>query len=316
MPRAAHFGDWIALLALTLMWGTAFMFNELALASFPPSVLVAGRILIATAVLFAFMRANGIRLPPLGRAWIPLLVMAVLGNVLPFQLIAWAQQYIDSSMAGILMAVMPLFVLTLAHFLLPGSKLTPYRVVGFVVGFAGVVTIIGPEALRGLDKNTTLWGAIAVLGAALSYSLNSIYARRLGATNPVQLSAGMLVAASLLSLPGAAVDVPGIASPSVAAMASLAVLGLLSTGLATLLYFRLVQGPGPTFLSFVNYLVPPCAVLAGALFLDETVSSSVYVGLCLILSGIAFSELGARFNDVFRLRRLAAMRTRTVRSKA
>ena len=222
MPRAAHFGDWVALLALTLMWGTAFMFNELALASFPPSVLVAGRILIATAVLFAFMRANGIRLPPIGRAWVPLLVMAVLGNVLPFQLIAWAQQYIDSSLAGILMAVMPLFVLTLAHFLLPGSRLTPYRVVGFVVGFAGVVTIIGPEALRGLDNNTALWGAVAVLGAALSYSLNSIYARRLGATNPVQLSAGMLVAASLLSLPGAAVDVPGIVSPSVAATASLA----------------------------------------------------------------------------------------------
>jgi len=94
------------------------------------------------------------------------------------------------------------------------------------------------------------------------------------------------------------------------------VLGLLSTGLATLIYFRLVQGPGPTFLSFVNYLVPPCAVLMGALFLDESVSSSVYVGLCLILSGIAFSELGARFNNVFRLRRLAAMRTRAVRSKA
>lgn len=316
MPRAAHFGDWVALLALTLMWGTAFMFNELALASFPPSVLVAGRILIATAVLFAFMRANGIRLPPIGRAWVPLLVMAVLGNVLPFQLIAWAQQHIDSSLAGILMAVMPLFVLTLAHFLLPGSKLTLYRVVGFVVGFAGVVTIIGPEALRGLDENTALWGSVAVLGAALSYSLNSIYARRLGAANAVQLSAGMLVAASLLSLPGAAVNVPDIVSPSVAAMASLLVLGLLSTGLATLLYFRLVQGPGPTFLSFVNYLVPPCAVLAGALFLDETVSSSVYVGLCLILSGIAFSELGARFSSVFRFRRLAAVRSRFVRGKA
>lgn len=316
MPRAAHFGDWVALLALTLLWGTAFMFNELALASFSPSVLVAGRILIATAVLYAFMRANGIRLPPLGRAWIPLLVMAVLGNVLPFQLIAWAQQYIDSSLAGILMAVMPLFVLTLAHFLLPGSKLTPYRVVGFVVGFAGVVTIIGPEALRGLDKNTALWGAVAVLGAALSYSLNSIYARRLGATNPVQLSAGMLVAASLLSLPGAALDVPGIVSPGIAATASLVVLGLLSTGVATVLYFRLVQGPGPAFLSFVNYLVPPCAVLAGALFLDETVSPSVYVGLSLILSGIAVSELGARFNDVFRFRRQAAVRTGTARGKA
>ncbi len=316
MPRAAHFGDWVALLALTLMWGTAFMFNELALASFSPSVLVAGRIIIAAAVLVAFMRANGIRLPPVGRGWIPLLVMAILGNVLPFQLIAWAQQHIDSSLAGILMAVMPLFVLTLAHFLLPGSRLTPYRVVGFVVGFAGVVTIIGPEALRGLDDNSTLWGAIAVLGAALSYSLNSIYARRLGATDPVQLSAGMLVAASLLSLPGAAVDIPTMVSPSVAATASLAVLGLLSTGVATLLYFRLVQGPGPTFLSFVNYLVPPCAVLAGALFLNETVSSSVYAGMSLILSGIALSELGARFNGLFRFWRLATVRARTLRGKA
>jgi len=316
MPRAAHLGDWFALLALTLMWGTAFMFNELALASFPPSVLVAGRIFIATAVLLTFMRANGIRLPPVGRRWIPLLIMAVLGNVLPFQLVAWAQQHINSSLAGILMAVMPLFVLTLAHFLLPGSKLTPYRLVGFVVGFVGVVTIIGPEALRGLDDNSTLWGAIAVLGAALSYSLNSIYARRLGATNPVQLSAGMLVAASLLSLPGAAVDVPGLVSPGVAATASLAVLGLLSTGLATVLYFRLVQGPGPTFLSFVNYLVPPCAVLAGSLFLDETVSSSVYAGMFLILSGIALSELGARLNGLFRFMRLAAFRARTASGRA
>jgi drug/metabolite transporter (DMT)-like permease len=316
MPRAPHIGDWIALLALTLMWGTAFMFNKLALVAFPPSVLVAGRIVIATAVLWAFMRANGIRLPAAGRAWIPLFVMAVLGNVLPFQLIARAQQHIDSSLAGILMAAMPLFVLTLAHFLLPGSKLTPYRIVGFVVGFAGVVIIIGPEALDGLSHNSTLWGAIAVLGAALSYALNTIYARRLGATDPVRLSAGMLVVASLLSLPGAAIDLPGVVTPGIVATASLAVLGLLSTGLATLLYFRLVQGPGPVFLSFVNYLVPPCAVLAGALFLDETVSSSVYVGMVLILSGIALSELGARTNGLFRYLRLRVVRARTVRGKA
>jgi drug/metabolite transporter (DMT)-like permease len=214
------------------------------------------------------------------------------------------------------MAVMPLFVLTLAHFLLPGSRLTPYRIAGFAVGFSGVVIIIGPEALSGLSDNSTLWGALAVLAAALSYAFNSIYARRLGATDPVQLSAGMLVAASLLSLPVAAFDVSGIVSPGIAATASLAVLGLLSTGLATLLYFRLVQGPGPAFLSFVNYLVPPCAILAGALFLGETVSTSVYAGLAFILAGIALSELGARFNGLFRYLRLAALRVRTVRSKA
>lgn len=316
MPRTPRAGDWVALLALTLMWGTAFMFNELALAAFPPSVLVAGRIVIATFVLLFFMRASGVRLPAAGRGWIPLLVMAVLGNVLPFQLIAWAQQYIDSSLAGILMAVMPLFVLTLAHFLLPGSRLTPYRIAGFVLGFAGVVVIIGPEALRGLGDNSALWGAVAVLAAALSYSVNSVYARRLGTTNPVQLSAGMLVAASLLSLPGAAVNANDIVSPGFAAIGSIAVLGLLSTGLATLLYFRLVQGPGPAFLSFVNYLVPPCAVLSGALFLDESVSTSVYAGMGMILSGIALSEVGGRISGLFRGRRDATPGTRVVRSKA
>ena len=316
MPRKPHFADWVALFALTLLWGTAFLFNELALASFPPSVLVAGRILIATAVLLVFMTASGIRLPTSARAWMPMLVMAVLGNALPFHLIAWAQQHIDSSLAGILMSVMPLFVLTLAHFFLPGSKLTPSRIVAFVVGFAGVVVVIGPDAFGGINENMALWGAIAVLGAAFSYSVSSIYARRLGASNPVQLSAGMLLVASLITLPAAGFDVSSVVSPSVGAVASLAVLGLLSTGLATLLYFRLVQGPGPAFLSLVNYLVPGCAVIAGAVFLGEAVSSSVYAGMALILLGIALSELGERANAVLRGLWTATLRVRLARSKA
>lgn len=316
MPRNPLFVDWIALLALTLLWGTAFLFNELALASFPPSVLVAGRIVVATAVLLVFMKASGITLPKSTRAWTPMLIMAVLGNVLPFRLIAWAQQHIDSSLAGILMSVMPLFVLTLAHFFLPGSRLTPFRIVGFVIGFAGVVVVIGPDALGGIGNNMALWGAIAVLGAAFSYSVSSIYARRLGASNPVQLSAGMLLVASLISLPAAGFDLSSVVAPSASAIASLAVLGLLSTGLATLLYFRLVQGPGPAFLSLVNYLVPGCAVIAGALFLGEAVSSSVYVGMALILAGIALSELGERANSGLLGLRTATLRARVARSKA
>ncbi|MBT8068600.1 MAG: DMT family transporter [Gammaproteobacteria bacterium] len=315
MPRAAKFGDWLALLALTAMWGSAFMFNEYALAAFPPAVLVAGRLLIATALLVAFMRANGVRLPAFGRAWIPIAVMALLGNVLPFQLIAWGQQYIDSSLAGILMAVMPLFVLTLAHFFLPGSTLTPYRVAGFVIGFSGVVAVIGPEALGGLSNNTALWGAIAALGAALSYSINSIYARRLGAADPIQLSAGTLVAASLMTLPVASVDLSSVATPGPAAIVAMLVLGLLSTGLATLIYFRLVQGPGPAFISTVNYLVPVWAVGAGALFLGESISPRMYGGMLLILSGIALGELGPRVASLLHDWRSALVRNRIAREK-
>ena len=315
MPRAANFSDWLALLALTAMWGSAFMFNALALAAFPPAVLVAGRLLIATALLVAFMRANGVKLPGFGRAWIPIAVMALLGNVLPFQLIAWGQQYIDSSLAGILMAVMPLFVLTLGHFFLPGSTLTPYRVAGFVIGFSGVVAVIGPEALGGLSDNTALWGAIAALAAALSYSINSIYARRLGTADPIQLSAGTLVAASLMTLPVASVDLSSVLTPGPGAIVAILVLGLLSTGLATLIYFRLVQGPGPAFISTVNYLVPVWAVGAGALFLGESISPLMYAGMFLILSGIALGELGPRVAGLLNGWRCALSRSRIARGK-
>ena len=300
MPRAPHLSDWIALLALTVLWGSAFLLNELALASFPPTVLVAGRIFIAASLVYGYLHLADGSLPRLGRTWLPVVVLAVFGNVLPFRLIAWAQQHIDSSLAGVLMAVMPLFVLTLAHFFVPGARLTPFRVAGFVVGFAGVVVVIGPDFLQGLSGNAALWGAIAALGAALSYSISTIYARRLGDGDPVRRSAGMLIVASVLSAPAALVDLSDVAVPGIGAVAALGVLGLLATGFATLLYFRLIQGPGPTFLSFVNYLVPGWAVVAGAVFLDEPLSLPVFLGLALILSGIAVSELGARAVEALR----------------
>lgn len=300
MPRSPHSGDWISLFALTALWGTAFVLNEIALASFAPSVLVAGRIVIAAALIVGYLRLTGDALPAPGRAWWPMLVLAVFGNVLPFHLVAWSQQHIDSSLAGVLMAVMPLFVLTLAHFFVPGARLTPFRAVGFVIGFTGVVVIIGPDFANGFDGNVAFWGAIAVLGAAFSYSISTIYARRLGAGDPVRRSAGMLIVASIMSLPAAALDIPGITSPSIGSVAALVSLGLLATGFATLLYFRLVQGPGPTFLSLVNYLVPAWAVVGGAVFLGESLSPSVFVGLALILCGIALSEIGPRISRAAR----------------
>lgn len=281
------------------------MLNEIALASLTPSVLVAGRLLIAAALICGYLLLTGGSLPAPGRAWWPMFVLAVFGNVLPFHLVAWSQQHIDSSLAGILMAVMPLFVLTLAHFLVPGARMTVSRAAGFVLGFAGVVVIIGPDFARGFDGNLALWGAIGALGAALSYSISTIYARMLGAGDPVRRAASVLIVASAMSLPAAAVNLPEIAATSIGAIAALGILGLLSTGFATLLYFRLVQGPGPTFLSLVNYLVPAWAVIAGALFLDESLSLSVFFGLVLILSGIALSEIGPRV-----LRAMQALRLR------
>ena len=299
MPALPTPANWASLLLLTALWGSAFMFNELALMSFSPAVLVAGRVLLAAACLFVLMRLSGIRLPAFGRGWLYLAAMAILGTVLPFNLTAWAQQHIDSAVAGVLMAAMPLFVLTLAHFFVPGSRLTMARSFGFVSGFCGVALLIGPDALDGLAGNTTLLGSLAVLAAALCFALNTILARRVAVSNPVGLSAGTMIVASLLSLPGAVFSLPAtVTPPGGLAIVALLFLGLLSTGLATVMYFRLIQGPGPAFMSLVNYLVPAWAVVAGALVLGESLSMHVYAGLTLILSGLAISEFGGKLRSL------------------
>ncbi len=305
MPRAANTGDWLALFALTALWGTSFALNEVALTAFSPAVMVAGRVVVASMVLVAFMRASGVALPRRLREWLPMLVLAICGNLLPFHLVAWAQQYIASSTAGVLMAVMPLFVLSLAHFFVPGSRLTLFRIIGFVTGFVGVVLVIGVDSISNLRGNTALLGCLAVLAAAFSYSVTSIYARRLGNADPIRLASGMMIVSCLFALPQAAPDLAELAAPNLRAALALAFLGLFSTGAATILYFRVIQGPGPTFLSLVNYLVPVWAAGTGAVLLDEPMPLSAWAGLALILTGIAAGELGPRLRRILPLEMLS-----------
>lgn len=294
MPRTANISDWFMLFALTIFWGTSFLFNELALQAFPPAALVFSRLVLALVALGAFAVLSGRRLPRPGRGWIPWIVIAVLGALLPMRLTAWGQQYIGSAETGILMAVSPLLVFTLAHFFLPGERLTPFRLAGFFLGFGGVVLVLGPDALGGLGDNVELLGMLAVLGAALSYSINSVYTRRAaGDQDPLVLATGMMLLASLFNVPGAleareAVVLP----PSLLAVIAVLILGLVCSALASVMYFELVRGPGPGFTTLVTYLVPVWATLAGALVLQEDLPLRVWGGLALVLSGIAVSELG------------------------
>jgi drug/metabolite transporter (DMT)-like permease len=294
MPRTANLRDWFMLFALTIFWGTSFLFNELALQAFPPAVLVFSRLALALVALGALLVVSRRRLPRPGRDWIPWIVIAVLGALLPMRLTAWGQQYIGSAETGILMAVSPLLVFTLAHFFLPGERLTAFRLLGFVLGFGGVMLVLGPDALNGLSGNLELLGMLAVLGAALSYSINSVYTRRAaGNQDPLALATGMMLLASLFNIPGAleareAVVLP----PSMLAVVALLILGLVCSALASVMYFELVRGPGPGFTTLVTYLVPVWATLAGALVLHEHLPLHVWGGLALVLSGIAVSELG------------------------
>lgn len=281
--------NWSLLLALVAMWGSAFMFIKIALATFAPATLVAIRLVLGAAILYSIMRARGLALPPPGRRWLPLIALAILGNCVPFFLIAWGQQTIDSALAGILIAVMPLTTLVLAHFFVAGEHVTRHRALGFVVGFAGIVVLMGPAALSGLGGEAL--AQAAVLGGAVCYAANSVLARRAVAGDFLVASTAVLVVASVLMVPVALiVDRPWTAAPGAGPIAALVWLGVGPTALATLLYFRLIAAAGPTFMAIVNYLSPIVALLAGMLLLNEQPGPTAIGGLLLILLGIAVSR--------------------------
>ena len=281
--------DWLLLFALSAMWGTAFLFIKLGVAGVPPPTLVAGRIVLGALILVVAMRWRGLALPRFGRAWWPFAVIAVVGNAAPFYLISWGQQTVDSALAGILMAVMPLTTLVLAHFFVAGERMTFWRTSGFTLGFAGIVVLMGPSALSGLERD--LVAQCAVLGGAICYAANSVLSRRLVVADFLVASAGVMVVATVLTLPVALwVDRPWTLTPPAGAVAAIVWLGIGPTALATLLYFRLIASAGPTFMSIVNYLTPVVALVAGVLLLGERPGESALAGLGLILLGIAVSR--------------------------
>jgi drug/metabolite transporter (DMT)-like permease len=283
--------DWVLLLALSAMWGTAFLFIKLGVATVPPATLAAGRIALGALILYIAVRWRGLALPPPGRAWARFGVIALIGNAAPFFLISWGQQTIDSALAGILMAVMPLTTLLLAHFFVAGERMTAWRAIGFCVGFSGIVVLMGPAALAGLHENVA--AQLAVLAGAVCYAANSVIARRLIVSNFLVASAAVMLVAAVMAVPLALLlDRPWTLTPSAGSLAAIVWLGIGPTALATILYFKLIATAGPTFMSLVNYLSPVAALSAGVALLGEQPGSAAFAGLCLILLGIAVSRRG------------------------
>lgn len=284
--------DWALLLTLVAMWGSSFLLNKLGVATVPPLTLVACRLGIAALVLLVLLHGRGLRLPPPGRIWIAYTVLGVVGNALPFFLITWGQQTIDSALAGILIAAMPLATLVLAHFLVHGERMSTRRAGGFALGFMGIVSLMEPAAMAGLGGDALkVLSQLAVLGGALCYAANSVIARLIVKTDFLVAATATLLVASVLVLPLAlALDRPWRIEPSFSSAAAIAWLGVGPTAIATILYFRLISSAGPTFMSLVNYLSPPVAVFLGVSLLGEHPGVHAYLGLTLILAGIALSQ--------------------------
>jgi drug/metabolite transporter (DMT)-like permease len=285
--------EWLLLAALVAMWGSSFMFIKLGVATVPTSTLVATRLILGAAILLIIMRLRGARLPPIGKVWGNYTILAVLGNCIPFTSITWGQQRTDSALAGILMAVMPLATMVLAHFFVKGEHMTRNRVLGFILGFAGIIVLMGPTALGSFGGATlaTLSQA-AILFGALCYAGNSVLTRILARGDDVLVaSTAMLLIASAIALPLALViDQPWRMQASATSLWAILWLGVGPTAIATVVYFKLIASAGPTFMSLVNYMTPAVAVFLGVALLGETPGLHAYVALVLILLGIALSQ--------------------------
>jgi drug/metabolite transporter (DMT)-like permease len=288
--------DWFGILALAVLWGTSFLFVKIAVREVPPLTMVAARFVIAASVLSVAVRARGLRLPTSRRVWSHYLLMSLIGNSIPFSLIAWGQIRVDVGLAGILMGVMPLMTLLLAHFFVPGERMTPRMAGGFAVGFIGLVALFGPEVLLEFGgESSDLPSQLAIGLAAICYATNTIVTRRLGTLDPLVSATTVMWITTAIMVPLALwVERPWNLAWSAESIASVVWLGLFATALATIVYFRIIQRAGPTFLSLINYMIPVVALAAGAIVLDEKLVGTVLIGMALILTGLAISQLGSR----------------------
>ena len=288
--------DMALLLLLATIWSSSFTAIKFAVPTMPPLTLVAVRTLIAVAVLVPIMAVQGGRLPRDSKSWTIGFALGVFGISLPFFLIGWGEQRVSSGLAAILIGIMPLATMVLAHFFNEGDRFTMAKFAGIVLGFTGIVVLIGPEALKGLGGDAIY--QLAVAGGALCYAINAVLTRNLpsggGGRGDSRIGRGIMVllCGTAIAVPLAlAIDGPdAILRADTNAWLGAVYLGVLPTGLATLIYFRLVEVRGASFFSFVNYLNPVFGVVLGALILGEVLSPEAIAALVLILAGVAVTN--------------------------
>ena len=277
--------DLLNLVALGALWGASFLFMRIAAPEFGPVALIEVRVVMASAALLPLVLARR-ALPEVIANWRPIALIGVLHYAVPFCLFAFAMLTLTGSFSAIVNASSPLFVGIVARVAL-GERLTLSRIVGLVIGFAGVVVLVWDKLAVG--SGPVLLAVAAAVLAAFFYGYAAVLAKKqLAGVSPIAVSAGSMSTAALVLLPAAILLWPD-ASPTPAAWSMAIVLGLLCTALAFLMYFRLIGNIGPTRAITVTYLVPVFAVLFGALFLGEPLTLSMVFGGAIVLAGTALS---------------------------
>ena len=279
----------VRLLTLALLWGSSFTFIKMSLEGVTPGQVVLFRLALGALLLLAFAALRGVRLPAGARVWGLVAVAAIFGNVAPFLLLSHGEQTATAGVAGALVGATPLLTLALAAAVIPTERLGSDAVVGLLVGFVGVVLVVAPWR----DFDTSVAGGLACLGAAVSYAAGFVFVRKY--LSALQIPALSLAAAQTLA--ATALQAPltpalGWESPefTTRVVVALLALGLLGTGLAYILYVRLISDLGAAKASSVNYVVPVVAVVLGVLVLGEPVTWQLVAGGALVLASMAYSR--------------------------
>jgi drug/metabolite transporter (DMT)-like permease len=275
---------WLFLLGA--IWGSSYLFIKVAVAEVPPLTLVAGRLVLAAAILWIVLLAARQSMPRSRRLWGVFAVMGLLNGALPYSLIFWSEQHISSGLASLLQSTMPIFTVLLGHFLARDERLTPGRVAGVIAGFVGVGLLMLPDLQRGAQAN--LLGQLAMIASSVSYAGAALVARSWLRGQPALVSTtGQLTMGAIWIVPLCLlVERPPLALPSAPALGSWLALTLLGTVVAYIIYFRLIERTSAAFVSTVTYIVPVFGLILGALILGEPLSLMLVISAGLILAGV------------------------------
>jgi drug/metabolite transporter (DMT)-like permease len=284
----------LALLALlATLWGASYSFIKVGVETIPPVTFIAARTIIAGSLLFLVMRVRGIELPKDRALWLRFLVQACLNSVIPFTLIAWAEQTVEAGLATILNSTSPIFTFLLADAIFRQQAVTARKVFGVVAGLAGICLIVGLEALNGLGEALIAQSAIVV--ATICYAGAAIFGRTFRGLDPMVPAAGSMLCGAVILVPaGLAIEQPWHLTPSADSVLALIGLSVFSTALAFTIYFRLLHTLGPVGTTSQAYLRVPVGVAIGVVFLGETLASTAWIGLVCVVLGVAAMTIPAR----------------------
>ena len=277
------------LIYFAIIWGGSFLAYSLILREVPIFTMVANRVLWASLILWVIIFALKVPLPNL-KEWGTLFVMGILNNVIPFSMIAWEQTHIESGLASILNGKTAIFTFVLAAMLFNDERLSRKKGLGVAISFIGVCVVIGLDAMH--DFNIRSLAQLSLIMACMSYATAAVWARaNIKDIHPIMAATGMLSSASIIMVPLALfVDGAPNYSLSVTTLCAMAFLSFPATAIVYLLYYRELRQAGSANLSLVTLLVPPMAVIWGALVLGERLHSSAYIGFVLIALGMTIID--------------------------